>query len=77
MVPEDHRSYRSGALVAVNCLTRRAYRKTVVSQFRLTWRHNTTCPEVKAVYKIIISGTSLKQYQQYLYERCPSYLTLS
>lgn len=40
--------------------------KSVVSQFKLTWRHNTTCPEVKAVYKIIVSEASLKQYQQYL-----------
>lgn len=40
--------------------------KCVESQFRKTWRHKTTCPEVKAIYKIITTEANLRQYQQYL-----------
>lgn len=40
--------------------------KSVESQFKQTWRHTTACPEVRAVYKIIVTETSLRQYQQYL-----------
>lgn len=40
--------------------------KSVESQFKQTWRHKTTCPEVKVIYKIVVSEASLKQYQQYL-----------
>ncbi|KAF9790510.1 hypothetical protein BJ322DRAFT_1104161 [Thelephora terrestris] len=40
--------------------------KGVQKQFTQTWRHKTTCPEVKAVYKIVVSEASMTQYQQYL-----------
>ena len=39
----------------------------VEKQFQQTWRHGTTCPEVRAVYKIINTTASLKSYEQYLY----------
>jgi hypothetical protein len=42
------------------------YRKTVESQFKKTWKGGTTCPEVKAIYKVIVAEASLKQYKQYL-----------
>lgn len=42
--------------------------KSVESQFKRTWRHNTTCPEVQAVYKIILTEANLKQYQRYMEE---------
>lgn len=41
--------------------------KSVESQFRQAWRHNTTCPEIRAIYKIIIAEESMKQYRQYLH----------
>ena len=50
---------------------RETYQTTVYKQFKRTWRHDTTCPEVKAIYKIIITETSLGQYQQHLYEVFP------
>jgi len=42
------------------------YQTTVNKQFRRSWRHNTTCPEVKAVYKIAVTKASMNQYQEYL-----------
>jgi hypothetical protein len=41
------------------------YRKIVESQFKKTWK-GTACPEVKAIYKVIVAEASLKQYKQYL-----------
>ena len=46
--------------------TKDADQHTVETQFRHSWRHKTTCPEVRAVYKIIITTASLKKYEQYL-----------
>jgi len=40
--------------------------KSVEKQFKDTWRHKTTCPEVKAVYKIVVTDASMAQYQKYL-----------
>ncbi|KAF9790511.1 ADP-ribosylation [Thelephora terrestris] len=40
--------------------------KSVESQFKQSWRHKTACPEVKAIYKVISTEASLKQYDQYL-----------
>jgi len=40
--------------------------KSVELQFKQTWRNNPSCPEVKAVYKVIVPEASLKQYDQYL-----------
>ncbi|KAF9790539.1 hypothetical protein BJ322DRAFT_999426 [Thelephora terrestris] len=40
--------------------------KSVETQFQQSWRHNTTCPAVKAVYKIICTKASLDKYQRYL-----------
>jgi hypothetical protein len=40
--------------------------KSAEKQFKHTWRHNTACPDVKAVYKIIVTEASLTQYQEYL-----------
>ncbi|KAF9790516.1 hypothetical protein BJ322DRAFT_1036993 [Thelephora terrestris] len=39
--------------------------KSVEKQFKQSWRHKTTCPEVQAIYKIIVAEASLRQYQQY------------
>ncbi|KAF9790543.1 hypothetical protein BJ322DRAFT_999764 [Thelephora terrestris] len=40
--------------------------KSVKKQFTRSWRHDTTCPKVKRVYKIIVTEASLNQYQVYL-----------
>lgn len=40
--------------------------KSVETQFIQSWRHNTVCPEVKAVYKIIGTDANSNQYQRYL-----------
>jgi len=39
--------------------------KGVESQFKKTWK-SSTCPQVKAVYKIIVPEASLKRYKQYV-----------
>lgn len=44
----------------------------VESQFNQSWRHNTSHPEVRAVYKIVSTETSLQKYQNYLYECIPA-----
>lgn len=65
-VPREHENYKSGKSTAFYLLAAEIYQKTVASQFQQTWRHRTTCPEVKTIYKVIIAEESLKQYQQYL-----------
>ncbi|KAF9790536.1 hypothetical protein BJ322DRAFT_999788 [Thelephora terrestris] len=40
--------------------------KSVAIQFQQSWMQNTPCPQVRAVYKIISTEQSLRQYQQYL-----------
>jgi hypothetical protein len=37
----------------------------VSSQFTTTWRHPTTCPTVKAVYKIVLGRASMAAYNTY------------
>jgi hypothetical protein len=38
---------------------------TVAEQFKKSWRHSVSCPSVKAVYKIIVTGASMKRYDAY------------
>lgn len=52
-------------------MTAGIYQTAVENQFRQSWRHNTVCPEVKAIYKIVGTEASLSQYEQYLYEWFP------
>jgi len=42
--------------------------KSVAKQFQQSWRHNTACPGVCAIYKIVSTEASLKRYQMYLDE---------
>ena len=73
--PGDHRSAQGPQELqeryvgALHWLVMGTHQKAVESQFKQTWRHTTACPEVRAVYKIIVTEASLRQYQQYLYER--------
>jgi len=39
---------------------------SVASQFRQKWMHNTQCPEVRAVYKIVNTEEHLAIYEEYL-----------
>ena len=39
---------------------------SVASQFRQKWTHNTRCPQVRAVYKIVSPTANLVKYEQYL-----------
>jgi len=39
---------------------------SVASQFRQKWMHNTQCPEVRAIYKIVSTTANLMKYEQYL-----------
>jgi len=39
---------------------------SVEAQFQQSWRHKTTCPEVRAVYKIINTTASSDKYEKYL-----------
>ena len=55
----------------VDWMTMETYQTTVEKQFKQSWRHKTTCPEIKAVYKIIVTEASMNQYQEYMYERSP------
>ena len=67
-VPEDHENYKSGASIYTSLSTSRTDRPTVESQFKQSWRHNSACPVVRAVYKIINTEASLKKYEEYLYD---------
>jgi len=40
--------------------------RNVAMQFQQSWRHETACPEVRAVYKVINTAASLKKYEKYL-----------
>ncbi|KAK0205008.1 hypothetical protein DFS33DRAFT_722745 [Desarmillaria ectypa] len=39
--------------------------KNVQNQFQLGWRHNTRCPTVRKIYKIILKADISQKYQQY------------
>lgn len=67
-VPEDHENHQSGAPMHASFVDTGTYRITVRLQFKQSWRHDTTCPQVRAVYKIVHSKTSLKKYERYLYD---------
>jgi len=40
--------------------------KSVASQFRQKWLHNNTCPEVRAVYKVVSPRANIARYELYL-----------
>lgn len=65
-VPEDHENYKSGTLIISRSLLIGTDRIVVATQFKQSWRHNTICPEVRAVYKVINTAASLKKYETYL-----------
>lgn len=67
-VSEDHENFKSGTLEYVSSAYGVTYHRTVESQFKESWRHNTTCPQVRAVYKIVNTEASLKKYEEYLYD---------
>ncbi|PCH42126.1 ADP-ribosylation [Wolfiporia cocos MD-104 SS10] len=39
--------------------------KSVADQFRTSWRHSTSCPPVKHIYKIVGLQSSINQYEAY------------
>ena len=39
---------------------------SVASQFRKSWRHETECPKVRAIYKIVSTMENLAKYERYL-----------
>lgn len=65
-VPEDHENYKSGGPTTFRSLGSETDQSTVADQFKQSWRHGTTCPEVRAVYKIVNSTASVTKYEQYL-----------
>ena len=65
-VPEDHEFYKCGKLTASRSLARETDRSTVAQQFERAWRHSTTCPKVRAVYKIVNTTAILDNYERYL-----------
>ena len=67
-IPEDHEVYKGGASTLFYWLTVKAYPTIVGKQFQQSWRHNTACPGICAIYKIVSTEASLKRYQTYLYE---------
>jgi len=42
------------------------YVPSVATLFQKKWTHNTQCPEIRAIYKIVSTTTSLKKYERYL-----------
>ena len=65
-VPGDHENYKSGRLTASLPSVRETDQTTVSTQFQQSWRHGTTCPQVRAVYKVVNTTASLDEYEQYL-----------
>ena len=66
-VPKDHENYRSGTWIISYSLAVETDQVIVATQFQESWRHRTTCPKVRAVYKIINTAASLNRYETYLY----------
>ena len=73
-IPEDHESYRSGTSMMSDWLTVWTYQMTVRTQFIQSWKHNTVCPDVRVIYKVICTEGSSAKYDQYLYEGSLRYL---
>jgi len=40
--------------------------KSVASQFQQKWMHNTQCPKIRAIYKIVVTRANVAKYEQYL-----------
>lgn len=68
-VPQDHENYKSGTWFRSINWRWSTDQCTVKSQFQQSWRHPTTCPEVRAVYKIVITTTSQSKYDEYQCDR--------
>lgn len=66
-VSEEHQDYKSGTLMSVAFADNMTYQTIVESKFKASWRYRNTCPEVRAVYKIINTEASVKKYEEYLY----------
>jgi len=39
---------------------------SVEKQLRKSWLHNTQCPEVRAIYKVVSTAGNIAKYKQYL-----------
>jgi hypothetical protein len=40
----------------------------IADQFQKTWRHPTTCPKVRAIYRVVADQGILERYNAYLHE---------
>jgi len=39
---------------------------SVAKQLRKKWLHNTQCPQVRAIYKVVSTADNIAKYEQYL-----------
>lgn len=67
-IAEENETFKSGpfALASVPCLDRLIF-ALVAQQFKRSWRHTTTCPKVRAVYKIVATQQNVDKYNSYRY----------
>ena len=45
--------------------------EVVVQQFERSWRSATTCPQVRAIYKVVSTQQSVNKYNFYWYVTTP------
>lgn len=68
-IAEENETFKSGVffLCSVDSSSGSAYdwRGVVAQQFKRSWRHTTSCPKVRAVYKVVPAQQSLDKYNAY------------
>jgi hypothetical protein len=64
-VPSDHATFKSGESLHPSVLHTIPNPATVSDQFKASWRHSTTPPPVRRVYKIVSTKANLASYEAY------------
>ena len=77
-VPEVNETFKSGASAAfLISPPGRLGSEIVVQQFENSWRSTTTCPQVRAIYKVVSTQKSVNKYNVYRYAIAPPSVTRS
>ena len=72
-IAKENETFKGGAFAdsSVSC-PNRLRSEVVVRQFKRSWRHTTTCPKVRTVYKIVSTQQNADKYNTYRYVVSPS-----
>ena len=67
-IADDNETFKSGASATFTISQPgRLGLEPVVQQFEGSWRSTTTCPQVRAIYKVVSTQTSVNAYNVYRY----------